>query len=429
MQLNKYILKNGQVFTKEGFAKLDIEVTAGEITALAKELNGDNEIDMSGKIITPGFIDPHVHLREPGFEYKEDIKTGSLSGVKGGYSHLMAMPNTKPCMDDVETINHFNDLVEEKAYNHVTTFSAISEDLAGINLVDFDEINKLRIAGFSDDGKGVQTDEKMLDTLRKIEELDSILSLHCEDESELGDVMGCVNDGEVSKRLGLIGINNASEWKMIKRDIDLMLENKINCRYHVCHISARESVDLISEAKKQGLNVSAEVSPHHLILNEEDIRQNDPNYKMNPPLRSKQDQQRLIDGLNEGTLEIIATDHAPHHSDEKSGDMSTAAFGIIGLDFAFASLYTYLVKEGKVELTTILNAMTYNPAKRFNINHDVAIGLKANLCVLDLEEQTKVSVETMGSKASNTPFIDQEMDSKVIMTIIDGKVYDWRENE
>ncbi len=429
MQSNKYILKNGQVFTKRGLEKLDIEITGNKITNLAEVINGENEIDMTNKIITPGFIDPHVHLREPGFEYKEDIKTGSYSGIKGGYSHLMAMPNTKPCMDDVETINHFNQLVEEKAYNHVTTFSAISENLAGENLVDFEAINKLKIAGFSDDGKGVQTDAKMLETLRKIEELDSILSLHCEDESELGEVMGCVNEGEVSERLGLIGINNASEWKMIKRDIDLMRENNVNCRYHVCHISARESVDLIQEAKANNQDVSAEVSPHHLILNEEDIRENDPNYKMNPPLRSKLDQARLIAGLNEGTLEIIATDHAPHHIDEKSGDMSTAAFGIIGLDFAFASLYTKLVKTNKVKLETVLKAMTYNPAERFGINHGIELNKDANLCAIDLEGKTAITNETIASKAKNTPFINQEMDSKVIMTIIDGKVYDWRENE
>lgn len=429
MQLNNYILKNAEVFTEEGFKKLDIQVNEGIITKVDVEITGENEIDLTGKILTPGFIDPHVHLREPGYEYKEDIESGSYSAVKGGYSHIMAMPNTKPCMDDVQTINHFNELVEQKAHNNVLTFSAISEDLAGKNLVDFTEINKLKIAGFSDDGRGVQTRAKMLETLRQVEALDSILSLHCEDESELGEVMGCVNQGEVSERLNLIGINNASEWKMIERDIELMEKENLNCRYHVCHISARESVDLVASAKAKGLNVSAEVSPHHLILNEEDILTKDTNYKMNPPLRSKLDQARLIKGLNEGTLEIIATDHAPHHHDEKLKPIEKAPFGIIGLDFAFASLYTYLVKTNKVQLTTILQAMTYNPAKRFNLDYGLEVGKTSNITVIDLEATTKITADTIGSKASNTPFLNQEMDSKVMMCIIGNKIYDWSKDE
>ncbi len=429
MQLNNYILKNAKVFTKAGFIQTEIKVTDGVITELGTNLTGTEEIDLAGKIITPGFIDVHVHLREPGFEYKEDIKTGSYSAVKGGYSHIMAMPNTRPCMDDVETIEHFNQLVKEKAYNNVLTFSAISENLRGENLVDFSAINQLAIAGFSDDGKGVQTDAKMLETLKQIEAMDSILSLHCEDEAELGEVMGCVNEGEVSRRLNLGGINNASEWKMIKRDLKLMAANNVNCRYHVCHISARESVDLIKEAQLKGMNVSGEVSPHHLILNEEDIQEKDPNFKMNPPLRSKLDQKRLIDGLNEGTLAIIATDHAPHSKDEKNKEIEKAPFGIIGLDFAFASLYTKLVKSGIVELETILKAMTYNPAERFKIDHEIKVGNAANLTVIDLNDKTEISEEKLGSKASNTPFINQTMDSKVVMTIVGNRTFDWRKDE
>lgn len=428
MQSSKVVLKNAQVFMESGFETVDIEIENGCISKIETDIACDNILDLEGKIISPGFVDPHVHLREPGFTKKEDIASGTLSAIKGGYTHVMAMPNTNPCMDDVNTIQHFNSLVTEKANCNVKTFSAISKELMGEELVDFKAISKLDIAGFSDDGKGVQTEEKMLETLKIIEDMDTILSLHCEDEAELGEEMGSVNLGVASKRHNLVGINNASEWKMVKRDLDLMFENKLNPKYHVCHASTRETIDLIKLGKERGQDVSCEVTPHHLILTDEDISLPNPNFKMNPPLRAKADQQRLIKGLNEGEIEIIATDHAPHAEFEKERGIVKGPFGIIGLDTAFSLLYTYLVKPGKVELETILKAMTYNPAKRFEIkDYGIKVGMAANLTVLDLGKSKIYTKENMGSKASNTPFINQELQATVEMTIVNGRVHNWGE--
>ncbi len=429
MQSNSYILKNAKVFTETGFEEFDIKVVDNKIAKTAKNINGEVEYDLKNKIITPGFVDVHVHLREPGFTHKEDIASGSYSAIKGGYTHILAMPNTKPCMDSVEQINNFNEKVAEKGYCNVLTFSAISKELKGEELVDFDAINKLKIAGFSDDGKGVQTDEKMLETMRKVKELNSIMSLHCEDESELGAVMGCINEGVTSKKFGLVGINNASEWKMIKRDVDLMVDETARCRYHVCHVSTKESVEVIKDAQAKGYDVTGEVSPHHLILDEEDIVDLNTNWKMNPPLRSKADHASLIQALNDGTLDIIATDHAPHHADEKDKSIEEAPFGIIGLDMAMSCLNTYLVNTDKVSLETILKAMTYTPAKRFDLSCGFEVGMDANMAVIDLEKVHVYTKENIGTKASNSPFLDQELQGEITMTIVNGKVYDWREDE
>ncbi len=429
MQSNNYILKNAKVFTKTGFETVDVKVEDNKIAEVAQNLTGEVEYDLTNKIITPGFVDVHVHLREPGFTHKEDIESGSYSAIKGGYTHILAMPNTKPCMDSVERINDFNKKVEAKGYCNVLTFSAISKDLKGEELVDFAEINKLKIAGFSDDGKGVQTDAKMLETMRTVKNLDSIMSLHCEDETELGEVMGCINEGVTSKKFGLNGINNASEWKMIKRDVDLMEDETARCRYHVCHVSTKESVEVIKDAQLKGYDVTGEVSPHHLILDEEDITDLNTNWKMNPPLRSKADHESLIKALNEGTLDIIATDHAPHHEDEKAKAIEDAPFGIIGLDMALSCLNTYLVRTNQVQLETILKAMTYTPAQRFNLDCGFEIGMDANLAVLDLEKTHVYTKENIGTKASNSPFLNQELQGEIMMTIVNGKVYEWSEDE
>ncbi len=429
MQLNNYILKNAMVLTKDGLEKKDLEIKAGKISRIETEINGENEFDYSGKIITPGFVDVHVHLREPGFTHKEDIESGSYSAIKGGFTHIFAMPNTSPCMDSVEEITRFNEKVASKAYCNVLTFSAISKDLKGEELVDFDAINQLAIAGFSDDGKGVQNDEMMKKTMQKIKEMNSIMSLHCEDERELGEVMGCINEGITSEKLGLIGINNASEWKMIKRDTDLMEDESARCRYHVCHVSTKESVEVIKSAQLKGYDVTGEVSPHHLILNEEDIVDLNTNMKMNPPLRSKNDHAALIEALNNGTLNIIATDHAPHHTSEKEEHISKAPFGIIGLDMAFSTLNTYLIKQNKVELETVLMAMTYNPAARFNLDYGIEINKPANLTVIDLEKKHTYTRDNIGSKAENSPFLNQELTGKIVSTIVNGQMHEWSENE
>ena len=423
MQSNNYVIKNGTVFFENGFKQVDIEVEDGIIINIAKNIKCDNVIDALGKIVSPAFIDVHTHLRTPGYEYKEDIHTGSLAAVKGGYATIFSMPNTNPVIDSVDEIKKFNRLVKESSYCNIKTFAAITKNLKGQELVDFESIDRLDIAGFSDDGKGVQNDELFYNALWEVKKLNSILSVHCEDIKELGDTIGCVHDGEVAKRLNLKGINSASEYKMVVRDLKLL--DLINCRYHVCHVSTKETVEIVRLAKRNFVDVSCEVTPHHLVLNETDIKTANPNWKMNPPLRSKADQKALIDGLNRGIIDIIATDHAPHSFKEKQQSMEDAPFGIIGLDQAFSVLNTFLVSTGACKMETILRAITYGPAKRFNVDHSIGIGKRAYITIIDPNSEKTYTDSNIGSKSKNTPFIDVTLKGSIDQTIIFDKIYNW----
>lgn len=423
MFYNDYVLKNAEVFLETGFVNKDIHVVNGVIKAVEENIVHENIVECSGKIITPGFIDVHIHLRDPGFLDKETIKSGSLAALHGGYTTAYAMPNTFPTMDNVDVLKKFNDTVARDTTCDVKTFVGVSIGLNGEKLTDIETLGNERIAGFSDDGYGVQDDNMMLEAMKKIQKTGHILSVHSEDESELGEVMGCVHDGHKARELGLIGINSASEYKMVARDLKLVRETGV--KYHVCHVSTVETVDLIKNAKAEGLDVSCEVTPHHLVLTEENVTM-DTMWKMNPPLRRVEDNARLIEGLNNGDIEVIATDHAPHTKKEKERHISKAPFGIVGLESAFSVLNTYLVNTNKVELKTILNAMTYNPAKRFNEERGIKVGMDANMVVLDLNEKIIVTGENTYSKSSNSPFYNQELTGCVCMTIQKENVYDWK---
>jgi dihydroorotase len=423
-----YVIKNARAYIDGEFIETDIKVVDGLIYQIGDNLTSELVYDVKNEVVTPGFIDAHVHLREPGFEYKEDINTGTYSAIKGGYTHLMSMPNTSPVIDSVDKVRDFNQKVYDKGYCNVASFVSISVDQMGEELVDIDALAKEKIAGFSDDGRGVQNDDLMLAAMKQVKACDAIMSLHCEDEAELGDEMGSMNEGFVQSAFGEIGINNASEWKMIKRDTKLLEE--VNCRYHVCHVSTFESLEVISDAKLKNLDVSCEVTPHHLILCDEDIVSLDTNFKMNPPLRSRVDQNALIKGLNDGLIDIIATDHAPHSVVEKARSFKTAPFGIIGLDMAFSLLYTKLVLTDKVKLETIIDAMTCKVATRFRIDdYGIKVGMTANLCVLDLNKAVMYTKDNVGSKSSNSPFLNQELLGCVTKTIVNGKLYDWSNDE
>lgn len=338
--MNKVLFKNGQVFYHDQLQALDVLVEGDLIKAIEPSIEDQEAsvIDLNGKLLSPGFIDIHTHLREPGFEYKETVLTGTKSALYGGYSTIVAMANTKPCMDDIETIGRLENIIKKDACVHTYTYSAITTDLAGKELVDM-EANKVNniVVGFSDDGKGVQSNEMMEKAMKKVKEIDSIIVAHCEDESELKPG-GCIHEGIYAKEHQLVGINNESEYKQVARDLDLV--RQIHNRYHVCHVSTHQTVDLIRKAKQEGLSVSGEASPHHLVLTDENIKNCDPNYKMNPPLRSKEDREALIKGLNDGTLQVIATDHAPHSEEEKNQTIVKAPFGIIGLQHCFPLVYT-----------------------------------------------------------------------------------------
>ncbi len=429
--VNKLLLKGGKVLFEDGFKHVDIILSEGNILEIGENLSisGSEVIDCTSKIITPGFLDVHVHFREPGFEYKEDISSGTHSALAGGYTKVYAMPNTKPCIDNQKVIQHFNNLSEEKSLCDLKTYSAMSEDLKGEELVDILEISKLNIAGFTDDGKGFQSTEKMAQVMEKISQTNKVLCVHSEDEQELGKVMGCVNEGVVSQENNLVGINNASEWKMLKRDLKL-LEN-YNLPYHLCHMSTKESLKLIKDAKSKGLNVSAEVTPHHLILNDMDIPKNnkgelDSNYKMNPPLRSEQDRQALVNGLVNGDINIIATDHAPHSIDEKKQTIDKAPFGIVGLEQAYSVLNTYLIRKGIVPEETILQALSYNPARRFSEDIRIVPGMKSNLVILDKDSEVVYNNDNTYSRGKNSPFMNKKLYGKVEYTILGSKIYKWK---
>lgn len=416
----KTILKNGNVFYQGKIQQLDVEITDEKITNVGRDLNGKQIIDCTDLLVTPGFVDLHVHLREPGFEHKGTIKTETLSAKYGGYSYIVAMANTNPCMDDKETIADFVERVKKDSAIHTYTYSAITKDLKGKELTDFKENNSFDIVkGFSDDGKGVQSQEMMEKAMKMAKDNDSIIVAHCEDESEL-QPGACINLSKVSKENGLVGINNASEYNHAIRD--LKLTEKIGNKYHICHISTKETVAALKEYREKGLRVSGEACPHHLILTDENIKNLNPNYKMNPPLRSKEDLDALIQGIKEGTITCISTDHAPHSEEEKQKPIDKAPFGIIGNQHAFSLIYTYLVKKGLLDLETVLKCMTVNPSQVIGFDHDLEVGKLANIAIIDLNEEYTITKESIKSKAVNTPFLDTKCFGTIKYHILDGKI-------
>lgn len=421
----KCLVKNGLVFYQEKFSKLDILIEEGITIKIAKGIEIEEDIkviDASNKIVTSSFIDVHTHLRTPGYEYKEDLKTGSKAALKGGYSHICTMPNTKPCLDNYERLNDYLTQIKKESLINILPFSAATIDLKGQELVDVNKISEL-IIGFSDDGKGIQSDELMKELLIKAGQNKRIVAAHCEDEGEFIDGMGSLNKNIASKHHQM-GINNESEWKMIDRDLRLVEQLKDQVyHYHVCHISTKESLDLIKLAQAKDLPVSCEVTPHHLISNELDIDINNANYKMNPPLRSIEDVDNLIEGLRLGYIQMIATDHAPHSDEEKQLPLDQAPFGIIGLELAFSLLYTKLVKTNKVEIETIIKAMSNNPSKIFKIDNQLDINKKAYLNIIDLDEKVIYTKDNLASKASNTPYLNEELSGKISEVIFEDKYY------
>ena len=414
------LLKNANLYHNQQFVNVDILIIDGKIQDIGNGLTSHYPTyDLKGKLVCHNFIDIHVHLREPGYEHKETIATGSLSALYGGYGTIVAMANTLPCMDDFETIHDFQERVDKDAKVNVYTYSAITKDLKGKELVDMEHIVKEDIVlGFSDDGKGVQNDEIMELAMQLAHNIDSIIVAHCEDERELKG--GCIHEGIYAKEHDLVGINSASEYKQVARDIDLVRE--IHNRYHICHISTKETVELLRQGKREGLRVSGEASPHHLILTEDNIKDCHPNYKRNPPLRSQEDHQALIEGLNDGTIKVIATDHAPHARDEKDRPIQDAPFGIIGIQHAFSLLYTYIIKKNLVSLETVLDALTIGPAEVLQLDASIEIGKEANLCIFDLNQEFTIDEKDIRSKSINTPFLGVECSGKIIANIINGEL-------
>lgn len=378
-------------------------------------------IDTTGLTVSGGFTDLHVHFREPGYSYKETIRTGSLAAARGGYTTVCTMPNLNPVPDSLRHLDLEQEIIDRDAVIQVLPYASITLGRKGEQLVDFSSL-KGRCVAFSDDGSGVQSREMMLKAMEAAADNGCIIAAHCEDNSLLRG--GYIHDGAWCHEHGHKGICSESEWGQIKRD--LKLAQLTGCRYHVCHISTAESVDLIRRAKDRGVRVSCETAPHYLALCENDMME-DGRFKMNPPLRSSADRDALIAGLNDGTIDAIATDHAPHSPEEKSKGLEHSAMGISGLETAFPVLYTYLVMSGKVSLQRILEALTSSPRKAFGLPPVLEEGAAADIAIIDTRTEFTIDSSRFLSLGHSTPFEGKRVQGKVLMTIKDG-VAVWKDN-
>ncbi|MCM3698465.1 dihydroorotase [Paenibacillus macerans] len=413
LQLSRITVRNGRI---ESIAVNE----TGEATAADPETR---VIDAGGKLVTPGFIDMHVHLREPGFEHKETIETGSRSAAKGGFTTIACMPNTKPVTDNPETVKFVKQKAAAAGLVNVLPYAAITKSELGRELTDFAALKEAGAIGFTDDGVGVQSAQMMKDAMKLAVSLDMPVIAHCEDNSLVEGAP--VAEGEFARRHGLKGIPNESEAIHVGRDI--LLAEATGVHYHVCHVSTEQSIRLIRQAKEIGINVTAEVCPHHLILADEDIPGLDANWKMNPPLRSRRDVEACIAALEDGTIDIIVTDHAPHSEEEKAKGMQLAPFGIVGFETAFPLLYTKFVAEGRWTLGMLVQRMTSDPAKVFGLESGrLASGAPADLTIVDLEEERAVDPSAFASKGRNTPFAGWKLKGWPVATIVGGNLV-WSE--
>lgn len=423
--MKKILIKNAHIASEVEL--VDLEIVDGIIKKIKPAQVAEKDdavdfqvIDVHGQLIAPAFVDVHVHARTPGFEYKEDFTTLGQAAAKGGYATICPMPNTFPCTDTVEVLEQVKALAAEHCCVNVKPYGTLSQGL--ISEEELSDYQGMKVAGaiaFTNDGKGVQSADTIHQMMTELVKVDAMYVSHSETESILNG--GVMNKGAVSEKLGLPGIMNAVESTAVATE--LLLARETTCKYHICHISTKESFELLKLAKSWGVDATAEVSPHHLLLCDEDIPGDDVNYKMNPPLRSRADLERLRQAFIQGELDIIATDHAPHSAADKSDSMIRAAFGIIGLEDAFSLLYTEFVKTSLVTLEYLIQTMSTNPAKRFGIEvPELKIGKLANLVVIDLEAEREIGSEGFASKSSNSPFIGKKVFGETNLTIVNGDI-------
>ena len=414
----KYLLKSANVYIDHSFSVVDLFIDGGNIVSIGQNISHSNAIVVSceGLTVFPGFTDVHVHLREPGFSYKETVATGTLAAAKGGYTNVCTMPNLKPCPDSCEHLKQQLDIIKSNAKINVYPFGTITVGENGTELSDMEGMAK-DVIGFSDDGRGVQSEEVMLSAMQKAKKLGKIISAHCEGNSLLFG--GYIHDGEYAKLHGHKGICSESEWGPIKRDIELV--KKSGCKYHVCHISTKESVELIRNAKAQGVDITCETGPHYLTMNDMMLKE-DGRFKMNPPIRSEEDRLALIEGIKDGTIDVIATDHAPHSAEEKAKGLEKSAMGVVGLETAFAVCYTKLVKTGIITLEKLIELLNVNAKRRFGIGTEIKVGAKADLTVFNLNEKFTVNKEDFVSMGKASPFEGEELFGRCKMTFSNGQI-------
>ena len=420
--MESILLKNGTVldYASKTNEKLDIMIKEGKIEKIAKEIQekADRIIECNGLYIMPGMIDMHCHLREPGFEHKETIETGAKSAVKGGFTTICPMPNTKPTPDSTETLKWIQERAKEVNLCHILPFASVTKGEKGEELVNFEELLKAGAVAFSDDGMPVENAKTIRDAIIQTNKLGSFVSEHCEEKSVSS---GAINAGKVAEELGVVGVLPEAEEIMAARDIVIAETN--NLHTHICHISTKTSVNMIRDAKKRGVKVTCETCPHYYFFTQDEVRKSGTNAKMNPPLRTEEDKQAIIKGLQDGTIDAIITDHAPHAKEEKEQDLSKAPNGIIGFETALAATITALVAKGHLTYLDMVRLMSYAPAKLLGLDKgEIKVGKVADICVFDPNKEYVYTEDMIVSKSKNTPFIGKKLKGQVKYTIVNGEV-------
>ena len=400
---------------------MDIFVEDGIIKEKAEsiEKQADTVIDAAGCYVMPGLIDLHVHFRDPGLTYKEDIETGSKAAAKGGFTTVCCMPNTKPVVDNVETVKYIIEKGEKTGLTNVLPVGAVTKNMAGVEITDVEELKKAGICAISEDGKSVMNSGVYRKAMKNAAKANVPVLAHCEDINLVEG--GVINLGDKSSELGVKGISNAVEDVIAMRDI--MLAKETGATLHLCHCSTKDSVEMVKRAKEEGIKVTAEVCPHHFSMCSDDITSNDGNFKMNPPLRAREDMEALIKGLQDDIMDVISTDHAPHSAEEKAKDLEHAPFGIVGLETSVALTVTNLVKKGYLTPMQMAAKMSYNPAKVLGIpKGTLDEGKIADITIIDPDKEYSIDVNTFESKGKNTPFDGYKVSGEVEYTILNGKV-------
>lgn len=419
MSEQRVILRGGEIATEKGVISADVVIENGIIAEIGNDIaakEGDKVIDCHSLTIMSGLVDLHVHLREPGFSAKETIATGTMAAAAGGFTTVCPMPNLSPAPDSVENLEKELELIRRDAKVKVIPYATITRKRYGRELVDFDSM-KDSVAGFSDDGSGVQSEEVMRQAMQEAARTNSIIAAHCEITALLRK--GYIHDGEYAQKHNHRGICSESEWGQIERDIELARE--AGCRYHVCHISTKESVELIRQAKAEGVKITCETAPHYLTMCDMDL-QEDGRFKMNPPIRSAEDRDALIAGVQDGTIDVIATDHAPHTAEEKSRGLEFSAMGVVGLETSFAVIYTKLVKAGIISLEKAVEIMSAAPRRIFGLGGGLAVGERADIAIFDLNEKWSVNPAEFKTMGRATPFEGWQLQGRCRMTLVDGEV-------